>query len=225
MAWLPAGAFEMGCVLGDADCDADEQPRHEVVFRKGYWLDTTEVTVAHFERYAAAVGAAPPRQPEWSGPDHPVVNVAWSDADAYCRWAGGRLPSEAEWEYAARGGVDGERYPGGRTLTAGAVNGDGTSGADRWEKTAPVASFPANRFGLFDMFGNVWEWCADWYDPRTYGAAAESPKGPPSGRERVVRGASWTSVPGRMRISYRFRLGPGDASLGVGFRCARDGDR
>lgn len=226
MVWLPAGEFEMGCVVGDADCDADEQPRRRVRLTRGLWLDTTEVTVGRYAAFAAAAGRALPVQPEWSGTDHPVVNVSWNNAEEYCRWAGGRLPTEAEWEFAARAGVAGERFPGGLPSGGAAVNGDGTGPADHWEKTAPVASFPANRLGFFDLFGNVWEWCADWYDPRAYSHGREAdPVGPAAGRERVLRGGSWTSVAGRLRVSYRFRLAPEESSVGIGFRCARDGAR
>jgi formylglycine-generating enzyme required for sulfatase activity len=222
MVRLPAGEFEMGCVLGDADCDADEQPRHRIELDAGFWIDATEVTVAGYREFAAATARPMPPQPEWNGPDHPVVNVSWADADAYCRWAGGRLPSEAEWEYAARGGVDGRKYPAGGTIGVGEVNGDGTGGADRWEKAAPVGSFPPNGFGLSDMIGNVWEWCADAYDAAAYSARAAGQPGAAAGRERVVRGGSWTSVAGRMRISYRFRLAPTETSVAVGFRCVRE---
>ena len=223
MVHLPAGDLELGCVRGDADCDADEQPRHPVRLAAAFWIDATEVTVAAYRAFAAAAARPMPPQPEWNGDDHPVVNVSWADADELCRWAGGRLPTEAEWEYAARGGVEGRKYPAGGTIAVGEVNGDGTGGADRWDKTAPVGSFPANGFGLSDMIGNVWEWCADAYDPAAYsGAADANPRGSASGSERVVRGGSWTSVAGRMRFSYRFRLAPTETSVAVGFRCARD---
>ncbi len=226
MVLLPAAEFDMGCVRGDADCDADEQPRHLVRLTAAFWIDTSEVTVAAYRGFAVAANRVMPAQPEWNGPEHPVVNVTWSDADAYCRWAGARLPSEAEWEYAARGGAGGRKYPSGGTIAAGDANGDGTGDTDRWEKTSPAGSFPANGFGLFDTIGNVWEWCADWYDPRAYtSAAAVDPRGAATGSERVARGGSWTSVAGRMRISYRFRLAPGETSIGIGFRCARDGAR
>jgi formylglycine-generating enzyme required for sulfatase activity len=222
MAWIPPATVDIGCVKGDGECDGDEQPRHSVTFSRGFWVDVTEVTVGQYRAFASAAGHAMPRQPEWSGDDHPVVNVSWYDAAAYCAWAGGRLPSEAEWEYAARGGLEGAKFASGAHLDEDAANADGVAGADRWEKSAPVRSFPPNGFGLYDMAGNVWEWCADWYAPRTYAEEAVSdPQGPPDGSQRVVRGGSWTSNQWRMRLSYRFRLAPSDTSVTLGFRCVR----
>jgi len=223
MVCIPPMSVAIGCVRGDGDCDGDEQPRHAVSFGRGFWIGATEVTVGAYAGYAAATGRPMPRQPEWSAADHPVVNVSWDDAAGYCAWAGGRLPSEAEWEAAARGGVEGGRYPSGGRLDPAALNADGVAAGDTFEKTAPVRSFPANGFGLFDMAGNVWEWCADWYEPRAYASGdVVDPRGPEAGSLRVVRGGSWTSNAWRLRLSYRFRLSPSETSVTLGFRCARD---
>jgi len=164
----------------------------------------------------------PPRGP------HPVVHVSWDDAAAFCKWAGGRLPTEAEWEYAARGNREGLIYTSGNTLGHEHANygrgkccGGLASGKDRWKLTAPVRSFPANAFGLFDMTGNVWEWVADWYD--NYSAKpAIDPAGPPNGMQRVLRGGSWYLPPASQRVSERGGNAPSVRSNDFGFRCACD---
>jgi sulfatase modifying factor 1 len=224
MAWIPPGTFEMGTVRGDGSGFADEQPRHTVTLSRGFWIDITEVTFAEYGRFSHATGANPPHQPFWADDTHPVVNVTWQNAAGYCRWAGGRLPTEAEWEYAARGGQSGLRYPWGDGISHDNANFDGTGRRDQWAKSSPVESFPPNGYGLYDVAGNVWEWTADWYEDRYYAhSPAADPAGPAEGRTRVVRGGSWTSDPGRLRTSYRFSLDPSDSQVSVGFRCVRDG--
>ncbi len=222
MVFLPPATFERGCVLGDASCFADEQPRHAVTLTQGFFVHVTEVSVAAYRAFATAVGKKMVDVPSWADDTHPVVNITWEDAQAYCRWIDGRLPTEAEWEYVARGGVAGRRYPWGDSIDHDHANFDGVGGLDTFPKSAPVGSFPANGFGLYDVAGNVWEWCADWYAERAYsGEAVRDPSGPAEGVRRVVRGGSWTSDPGRLRTSYRFSLEPGTESLSVGFRCVR----
>lgn len=222
MVFLPPATFQRGCVLGDASCFADEQPRHAVTLTQGFFVHLTEVTVAAYRAFAAATGKKMVDVPSWADDTHPVVNVTWEDAQAYCRWIGGRLPTEAEWEYAARGGVAGRRYPWGDSIDHDHANFDGVGGRDTFPKSAPVGSFPAHGFGLHDTAGNVWEWCADWYAERAYsGEPVSDPSGPAEGVRRVVRGGSWTSDPGRLRTSYRFSLEPATESLTVGFRCVR----
>lgn len=222
MVLLRPGSFERGCVLGDASCFADEQPRHLVTLTLGFYVHETEVTVGAFRAYAQATGRRMVEVPSWADDSHPVVLVTWEDAQGYCRWIGGRLPSEAEWEYAARGGRAGQRYPFGESIDHDHANYDGTEGGDVFPKSAPVKSFPSNGFGLYDTAGNVWEWCADWYAERVYSAEpVRDPQGPTEGTRRVVRGGSWTSDPGRLRTSYRFSLEPGTESLAVGFRCVK----
>ncbi len=224
MVLLPPATFERGCVLGDASCFADEQPRHPVILTSGFFVHTTEVTVGSFSAFAAATARKMVDVPSWADDTHAVVNVTWEDARQYCQWIGGRLPTEAEWEYAARGGEAGRRYPWGEGIDQDRANYDGTGGLDVFPKSAPAGSFPANDFGLHDTAGNVWEWCADWYAERAYGSeAVADPAGPAEGVRRVVRGGSWTSDPGRLRTSYRFSLDPATESLSVGFRCVRPG--
>ncbi len=256
--------FEMGCVPGDAVCQSHEKPRHQVALTRAYALLATEVTRGQFRTFAGTMGyrtlaeregwgfafdrAGYKRQDDlsWSAPgffqedDHPVVQVSWDDAAAYCAWAGGRLPTEAEWEYAARGGAEGTRFVWGDNADGirapmGANVADESvrphfpwwvvfpNYHDGYPWTAPTRSFAANAFGLFDMAGNVWEWTADWYAPTAYASSsALDPQGPTSGRSRVVRGSSWGDEPLVLRVSERSSHAPEHRSYFHGFRCARN---
>ncbi len=167
--------------------------------------------------------------------DHPVTHVSHDDALAYCAWAGARLPSEAQWEYAARGGLVQQRYPWGEELLPGGRHmcniwqGEFPArddGEDGYIGTAPVDAFPPNGFGLFNMVGNVWEWCADWFDPRGHDDAPRiDPRGPPQGTARVMRGGSHlchASYCFRYRVSARSSATPQSSTGHIGFRIARD---
>ncbi|MBP1619494.1 MAG: hypothetical protein H6Q02_261 [Acidobacteria bacterium] len=224
MAWIAPTTFEMGAVRGDGSGFGDEQPRHPVTLSRGFFIGVSEVTFAQYRRFAGATGKQMPTVPNWADDAHPVVEVSWEQADAFCRWAGGRLPTEAEWECAARGGVAGRRYPGGTEISRDDANFDGSGGRDVWAKSSPSGSFAPNGYGLVDVAGNASEWVADWYEERYYAVSpAVDPTGPVEGKTRVVRGGNWASDPGRLRTSYRFNLDPGDAQVTLGFRCARDG--
>ncbi|GAA2635258.1 formylglycine-generating enzyme family protein [Streptomyces vastus] len=166
--------------------------------------------------------------------DHPVVHVSWGDALAFCRWEGSRLPTEAEWEYAARGGLDQKRFPWGDELTPGGEHRCNiwqgrfpfrNTGEDGHVGTAPVDAFPPNGFGLFNTSGNVWEWCADWWGTDHGTGPHTDPTGPEQGTARVMRGGSYLchdSYCNRYRVAARTANSP-DSSVGnTGFRCARD---
>ena len=295
MTWIPGGEFTMG---GQVPEMVDSLPLHRVRV-DGFWMDTTEVTNAQYEKFVAATGYktvaerplnpadfpgapvenlvpgavvfTPPSGPVplnnhfqwWSyvryaswrhpeGPetdiknrmDHPVVEIAWEDADAYAKWAGKRLPTEAEWEYAARGGLDQKPYvwgdefmPNGKFM-ANTFQGhfpDAEQGQDGYLRTAPVKSYPPNAFGLYDMAGNVWEWVADWYRPDTFatdaakGGVTENPQGPSSGFDpsepgvpkRVQKGGSFLCTDQYCSRYMPGGRGKGDVSTGtdhVGFR-------
>ncbi len=216
--WIPPGTFMMGCSPGDNECEADEKPAHQVAITKGFWVGQTEVTVAAYSRFVESTGTQMPAAPnfnaDWNDQDTPIVNVSWDDATAFCGGAGGRLPTEAEWEYAARGGSTEARY--------GPLDEVAWYTYNSGQKTNNVGQKRANAFGLYDMLGNVWEWVHDWYDEKYYQSGpSQDPAGPASGQMHVLRGGSWYVSPRDVRVSYRNWFGPG-SRLGndVGFRCA-----
>ena len=197
-------------------------------------MGRTEVTVGAYARFAAATGGTMPSEPGqgtapgfndgWRKKNHPMVKVTWEEAQAYCEWVGGRLPTEAEWEYAARGDVDGLKYPWGDSLSHEQANYWRSGGRDHWMYTAPAGSFPPNGFGLFDTSGNVYEWVEDWYDESYYShSPLANPKGPKSGQTRVARGGSGFLNTSVLRTSARLRNKPDKRNVGVGLRCVWDG--
>ncbi len=212
-ARIPGGTFQMGCSSGDAACDDDEKPSHQVTVGP-FAMTTTEVTVAAYGRFASVPSGQ-------ADADHPVVNVDWNDAKAFCTWAGGRLPSEAEWEYAARGGLDGRMYPWGNSLSHDEANYSGTGGRDRWSGTSPVASFAPNRYGIYDMAGNVWEWVEDVFASYS-GAPSDGSARTSGGDRRVLRGGSWDDGPWLLRVANRNKSDTETRPGRRGFRCSRD---
>ena len=246
-----AGAFTMGSDEGTGGA----QPAHQVVL-DAYSIDRYEVTNAAFKQFVDATGYVtaaekngaswthngrlwmPTEGAYWRAPegsesdlsdkmDHPVVHVSWEDARAYCAWAGKRLPTEAEWEKAAKGTED-RIYPWGDTWDGAKCN-HGMSDEpyydeqDGYRRTAPVGSFASGMspYGVHDMAGNVWEWTGDWYDRKYYAESPrENPQGPESGKYRVVRGGSWGTVKISARTTFRARFVPDRTRDAVGFRCA-----
>src|SRR5271157_734673 len=220
--WIPSGRFLMGCSPGDQECLDDEKPPHHVTVSKGFWMGKTEVTVLAYKRFSQEttrqMPSAPPFNSEWVNDAMPITNVTWDEARDYCTWAGGRLPTEAEWEYAARGGSPGPRY--------GPLDEIAWYDANSGMQTHPVAQKLANKFGLYDMLGNVLEWVNDWYDkpyaPDYYQhGPSQDPKGPARGMAHVIRGGSWNIFSANVRASYRGNNRPSTRSYNYGFRCAR----
>lgn len=259
MMLISGGEFLMGSDEGMMP----ESPVHRVAL-KSFWMDKHEVTVREFEEFVRATGyktdaekfgwsgvfdlkrgewtkgdGADWRNPDGDGtkpsPDEPVAQVSWNDAAAYAKWAGKRLPTEAEWEYAARGGLEQNMYSWGNELRP-----EGKPVANWWQgsfpdkntvedgflKRAPVMSFPPNGYGLFDMAGNVWEWTSDWYDANYYKTSPkDDPKGAVSGTERSMRGGSWMCAENfcsNYRVAGRSHATPDSGLNNVGFRCVRD---
>jgi len=202
--WIPPDMFQMGCSPNDPECNADEKPAHPVAITTGFWMGVTLVTQA---AYRKVVGANPSNL---KGDQLPVEMVSWDDAQAYCDAVEMRLPTEAEWEYAARGGSVAARYAPLARIAWYNANSGGT--------THQVAQKQANDYGLYDMLGNVWEWVADRYG--SYDGAGADPKGPLYGPVRVMRGGSGDNDASVVRVSVRHSYGPEFRDHLVGFRCA-----
>ncbi len=252
---IKGGSFEMGDVLNDHSYK-NEKPVHTVAVAD-FYLGKTEVTFAQYDAYCAATGAPQPGDAAWGRRTRPAINVSWFDAIRFCNWLseqeglsnvytldgdrltvnwnanGYRLPTEAEWEYAARSGGRNLRFGTGKnTADSREINFDGRAdfktayslaGTYRG-KTVPVASLgAANLLGLYDMSGNVWEWCWDWYGPYPAGVQT-NPRGPDNGKERVLRGGSWDYRPVDIRVAHRRVAPPTFRSVDGGFRVARNAD-
>jgi formylglycine-generating enzyme required for sulfatase activity len=255
---IPAGPFEMGCDSDTAlfECQKlfepfsshncqrkwfdGEEPVHTADL-DAFYIDVYEVTNA---RYAACVDAGACDSPSSRGsysrssyygnPEYdayPVTYVRWEDARNYCAWRGVRLPTEAEWEKAARGGLEGALYPWGDTFDGSRANfcdsncsleWANTNFDDGYVDTAPVGSYAPNGYGVYDMVGNVWEWVADWYDDNYYSSSpASNPSGPTSGKYRVMRGGGWDHDGSLLRVAFRYYPEPFFELYFSGFRCAR----
>ncbi|PWU01173.1 MAG: formylglycine-generating enzyme family protein [Terriglobia bacterium] len=227
--WIAPGEFWMGATPGDSDGDKSELPRHRVKLTKGFWIGQTLVTAAAYNRFLQqhperTRPPAPRFNPGWSKDDHPAVNVNWYDASAYCEWIGGRLPAEAEWEFAARAGKDGLKFPWGSEIAPAKANYRESD----WKGTSPVRNYPPNAWGLYDMAGNAWEWVADWYAEGYYATLpsanpAENPSGPgqPTGL-RATRGGAWSRAASFLRAAQRGRTGPESRFADIGFRCVQE---
>jgi formylglycine-generating enzyme required for sulfatase activity len=189
--WIPPGTFAMGCSPGDNECYGDEKPARQVALPKGFWLGQTDVTQAAYRRVTGSDPSC------FKGDNLPVEQVTWDEARSYCQVIGGRLPTEAEWEYAARAGSPAARY--------GTLDDVAWYAANSGEKTHEVGQKRANAFGLYDMLGNVWQWTEAWYRE--------------GGPERALRGGSFVYNPRGVRVSTRIGGEPGSRGSPVGFRC------
>lgn len=256
LAYIPPGTFQMGeaadrgleeCLellepFTTAICQLDwfalEEPQHNVTL-DAFWINTTEVTNAMYAQCVTDGACTPPPYTashtrdsyyrEATYEDYPVIYIDWHQAETYCEWAGGRLPTEAEWEYAARGGLAGQLYPWGDTFDGRLANFCDANCNFSWSNinyddgfadTAPVGSYPANGFGLHDLAGNVWEWVADWYGPYS-SSSTTNPTGADRSPARLLRGGSLDSFGSDLRVAARFPRynGPVIESYDVGFRC------
>ncbi|MGE3062126.1 MAG: formylglycine-generating enzyme family protein [bacterium] len=224
LIYIPAGEFTMGSESGEDD----EKPVHKV-YLDGYYMMKYEVTNKQYKKFCDETGRSYPPDPGFNGtsyyftnyPEYPVVNVSWNDAKAYCAWAGLRLPTEAEWEKAARG-TDSRKYPWGDG-EPGTNRCNYTGTEDGYRYTSPIGSYERGRspYGCYDMSGNVWEWSNDWYGESYYRTSEyKNPKGPSSGSYRVFRGSSWRGNGYGIRTAYRNSGNPANMYYGNGFRCA-----
>ena len=247
MEWIPSGTYLMGAGKNEIDDSMRfAKPTHKVELN-GFYMDAYEVTVGQYKKFLAETGhrALPDWVSQISPTDgHPVVGVSWHDAVSYCQWVGKRLPTEAEWEYAARGGLSGKRYPWGDPAPNGSqcnyadknantvlteINEEWTWSNmqvnDGYAKCAPVGRYEPNGYGLYDMGGNVSEWCADWYGKFYYkNTTSKNPLGPNSGTTRVLRGGSWPNSVKYIRVANRNDGNPDDRNSNCGFRCVLDLD-
>jgi len=259
MVYVPAGEFLMGSTNAEQNAEDDEKPQRSV-YLDAFYIGQYPVTNEQFSRFVDAVGyrtdaeqagsgwvwtgqawelvqGANWRHPSGSGSsiadkmDHPVVQVTWDDANAYCQWTDKRLPTEAEWEKAARG-TSGWSYPWGNSAPDGQrlnscdANCEGdwkvSNIDDGYATTSPVGQYEAGKspYGAYDMAGNVWEWVADWYQDDYYGRAPQrNPQGPSAGEQRVTRGGSWYNQPWVGRSAFRTGLDPDVRDYSIGFRC------
>jgi formylglycine-generating enzyme len=255
---IPGGTFDMGDSFSDGD--PDEKPLHRITL-PDYYMGKTEVTVAQFNKFVQVtnyvteaekqgrantyngVSWVPTNGANWRNPgftqndNHPVTVISWNDAVAFCEWAGCRLPTEAEWEYAARNAGQSIKYCWGNGNPVGRIGGNVADRSaqrlfntmfifndydDGYIYTAPVANFNANELGLFDMTGNVWEWCQDWYESGYYGSSPSlNPQGPSTGVHHVMRGGSWVNEAWDCRVTLRKGTSPNNLDNATGMRVVK----
>lgn len=240
MALVPEGEFLMG--TSDADLEfyrkefpleaestfADERPQHKV-FLDAFYIDKFEITNEQYQAFLKATAYKAKSyldESPYNDPNLPAVVLEWEDVVAYAKWAEKRIPTEAEWEKAARG-TDGRIWPWGNEWNPSILNAnDGDGSLDGYAQTAPVGQYPksASPYGVYDLAGNIWEWVADWYDPNYYKTSPyKNPKGPRSGSSRILRGGGWAENYEFTRCASRLG-GINFGSLLRGFRCAKDAE-
>jgi formylglycine-generating enzyme required for sulfatase activity len=216
--WIEGGEFLMGCGASDTECDDDEKPAHKVRV-DGFWMGQYEVTQAQWQKL---MGSNPS---SFEGENRPVEQVSWDDAQEFIKKLNSRsgmtfrLPTEAEWEYAARAGTKTVYSFGDNVNKLGEY---AWYSANSGSQTHPVGQKKPNVWGLYDMHGNVWEWCADWYDSSYYAKdPSENPSGPSGGSSRVLRGGCWPSDARHVRSALRGIDAPADRDDFIGFRLVR----
>ncbi|MGF1547357.1 MAG: SUMF1/EgtB/PvdO family nonheme iron enzyme [Thiotrichales bacterium] len=225
---IPAGRFVMGSPVSEERRQPNEGPQHEVRIPKPFAIGAYPVTFTEFDAYCAALGEPPPGDEGWGRGQRPVIHVSWGEAVAFCHWLSDktgrcyRLTSEAEWEYACRAGSN-TRYAWGDQPGQGRALCDGCCEASDRQRTTSVGQFPANAFGLFDMHGNVFEWCQDRWHSTYAGAPGDGSAWELGGsNERVARGGSWLDQPQHLRSANRYKYQPHDRFDFLGFRVVRD---
>ena len=221
MVLVPAGEFWMGSTKDAKTVLEGEKPGHKVVIAKAYYLDEAPVTLGQWKKYVASGEGVLPNLPFKETKDEmPIYNVTHLEATTFSTWVAAALPTEAQWERAAKGGVDDRAFPWGGEDDQRKRNGDSPS--DGFEQWAPAKSFAPNEFGLYGMAGNVWQWCSDWYDAGYYIVSERTdPTGPAAGTARALRGGAWDSASFKLRVCYRFSLDPKKTDRTIGFRCVR----
>ena len=214
MVFVNGGWFEMGSNIGRDN----EKPVHQVVVND-FFMDKHEVTIRAYSEFCVATGKQMPEQPDYLIDEHPVVNVTWEDASNYAIWKGKRLPTEAEWEYAALGRNDKAYQYSGNSI----LDNVGWYSENSNSVIHPVEKMEPNEFGIYDLSGNVWEWCSDWYSLKYYNKGESvRPTGPPSGNEKVLRGGSFDDDMYFCRVKYRNKNFPDRTFSNYGFRCVLD---
>ncbi len=223
MAYVPGGQFRMG--TDNEKFSRDTHPEH-LVELEPFYIDKYEVMVKEYRQFCEITGNRMPELPGWIQENHPMINVSWKEANAYAKWIGKRLPTEAEWEYAYRElGMDELEYSafGDSSKVRNNCNIKGVYSKDNWRYTAPVGSFAPNELGIYDMGGNVFEWCEDWYDDIYYTySIKKQPQGPSIGNRKVIRGGCWAFGIYDVSIYTRSFSAPGSRSSILGFRCVKD---
>jgi formylglycine-generating enzyme required for sulfatase activity len=227
--WIAPGTFMMGCSPGDNDCYEMEKPSHQVTITRGFWIGLTPVTMEAYKQFAEATGRQlsllPGFEEGWANGNNPAVRlsreinpitgVTWDEAQAYCGWMGGRLPTEAEWEYAARGGNTEARVE--------PVDEVAWYVQNRGSQTQDAPQKQVNGFGLIDMLGYLTQWVNDWYDRSYYHSSpSQDSQGPTTGENRTLRGGTWLINPRLVHVYDRIGIDPNRRHGNIGFRCVEE---